>query len=92
VERKAQSCLQNGVLWSQNQDSGSVERCNQSGDEAIRRNDLLLYSGILVRFLIPRQCDTALLDEAIIKIKSDIERSVETHLPSGCVAEFQRTA
>jgi len=69
-----------------------MERCNQSEDEPVRTNDLLLYPGILVSFLVPRECDTALLDEAIKKIGSDIELSVERHLPSGCVAEFQRMA
>lgn len=61
-------------------------------DEPRNTNDLLLYSGVLVSFRVPRQFDILLLDEAILRIKYDIERSVETHLPSGCVADFQRMA
>ena len=64
----------------------------QPSDDETSQRDLLLYSGVLVSFLVPRQCDTALLDEAIIKIRSDIERSVDKHLPPGCVAELQRMA
>ena len=55
-------------------------------------HDLVLYPGVLVSFRVPRQYETALLDEAIARIKRDIEKSIECHLPSGCVAELQKMA
>jgi hypothetical protein len=69
-----------------------VEQARQSEHETAVAQDLLLYTGVLVRFLIPRNGDTAMLDDAIIMIKSDMERSVQSHLPSGCIAEFQNMA
>ena len=69
-----------------------MEQARQSERVAVSGQDLLLYTGVLVRFLIPRDGDTALLDEAITKIRSDVERSVQNHLPLGCVAEFERMA
>jgi hypothetical protein len=69
-----------------------MELARQSEHNAAAGQDLLLYTGVLVRFLIPRNGDTAMLDEAITKIKSDMERSVQSHLPTGCTAEFQNMA
>ena len=54
--------------------------------------DLVLYPGVLVSFRVPRQYEAAVLDEAIARISSDIEMSIERHLPVGCVAELQKMA
>jgi hypothetical protein len=54
--------------------------------------DLVLYPGVLVSFRVPRQVEAAVLDEAIARIKHDIEKSVERHLPDGCIAELQKMA
>jgi hypothetical protein len=54
--------------------------------------DLVLYPGVLVSFRVPRQYEAAVLDEAIAKIKRDIEESIQRHLPAGCVAELQKMA
>ena len=69
-----------------------MEPASHSEHKAAAGEDLLLYTGVLVRFLIPCNGYTAILDEAIKEIKSDMERSVQSHLPSGCVAEFQNMA
>lgn len=55
-------------------------------------NDLVLYPGVLVSFRVPRQYETAVLDEAIARIKRDIEQSIARHLPADCVAELQKMA
>ena len=55
-------------------------------------HDLVLYPGVFVSFRVPRQYEAAVLDEAIAKIKLDIEKSIERHLPGGCVAELQKMA
>jgi hypothetical protein len=55
-------------------------------------NDLVLYPGIFVSFRVPQQYEAAVLDEAIAKIRFDIETSIERHLPVGCVAELQKMA
>jgi hypothetical protein len=55
-------------------------------------HDLVLYPGVLVSFRVPRQCEAAVVDEAIARIRSDIEKSIERHLPVGCVAELQKMA
>jgi hypothetical protein len=55
-------------------------------------HDLVLYPGVLVSFRVPRQYEAALLDEAIARIKLDLETSIERHLPAGCVAELQKMA
>ena len=52
--------------------------------------DLVFYPGVLVSFRVPPQIEAAVLDEMITKIKRDIEKSIECHLPSGCVAELQK--
>jgi hypothetical protein len=53
-------------------------------------NELVLYPGVLVSFLVPRQYEAALLDEAIARIKRDLETSIERHLPAGCIAGLQK--
>jgi hypothetical protein len=55
-------------------------------------HDLVLYPGVLVTFRVPRQYEAALLDEAIAKIKRDIEQSIAAHLPEGCVARLETMA
>jgi hypothetical protein len=55
-------------------------------------NDLVLYPGVFITFRVPRQYEVAVLDEAIARIKRDIEKSIERHLPVGCVAELQKMA
>jgi hypothetical protein len=54
--------------------------------------ELVVYPGVLVSFRVPRQIEADVLDEAIAKIRRDIEQSVERHLPAGCVAELQKMA
>ena len=54
--------------------------------------ELVLYPGVLVSFRVPQHYEPAVLDEAIARIKRDIEKSVERHLPAGCVAELQKMA
>jgi hypothetical protein len=51
-----------------------------------------LYPGILVSFRVPPLYDEGMIDEAIDKIKRDIETSIEHHLPHGCIAELQKMA
>jgi hypothetical protein len=63
-----------------------------SRTEVPAERDLVVYPGVLVSFRVPRECDTAMLDEAIAKIRNDIEKSIERHLPVGCVAEMQKMA
>jgi hypothetical protein len=53
-------------------------------------HDLVLYPGILVSFRVPPQIEATVLDEAIARIKLDIEKSIEHHLPAGCIAELQK--
>lgn len=55
-------------------------------------NDLVLYPGVLVSFRVPRQYEAGVLDEAIERIRRDIEKSIERHLPADCVAELQKMA
>jgi hypothetical protein len=59
---------------------------------AMSEHELVVYPGVLVSFRVPRQVEVVVLDEAIAKIKLDIERSIERHLPTGCVAELQKMA
>jgi hypothetical protein len=59
---------------------------------AMSDHDLVLYPGILVSFRVPRHYEAAAFDEVIARIKRDIEKSVERHLPAGCVAELQKMA
>ncbi len=33
-----------------------------------------------------------MIEEAITRIKGEIEKSIERHLPAGCVAELQKMA
>ena len=54
------------------------------------QRDLVFYPGVLVSFRVPPQIEAAVLDEAIAKIKRDIENSIGRHLPSGCVADLQK--
>jgi hypothetical protein len=68
-------------------DDGSALRTN-----AMAERDLVVYPGVLVSFRVPPQIETAALDEAITRIKLDIESSIERHLPAGCVAELQKMA
>jgi hypothetical protein len=63
-----------------------------TGAAQMADKDLVLYSGLLVSFQVQRQCDIATLENAIAKIRRDIERSLERHLPSGCAADLQRMA
>ena len=55
-------------------------------------NNLVVYPGVLVSFRVPPQVEATVLDEAIARIRHDIERSIERHLPAGCVAELQKMA
>jgi hypothetical protein len=55
-------------------------------------HDLVVYPGVLVSFRVPSQFEAAVLDEAIARISSDIEKSIERHLPAGCVADLQKMA
>jgi hypothetical protein len=55
-------------------------------------HDLVLYPGVLVSFRVPQQYEAAVLDEAIARIRCDIEKSIERHLPAGCVADLQKMA
>jgi hypothetical protein len=59
---------------------------------AMSEQELVVYPGVLVSFRVPRQVETAVLDEAIARIKLDIESSIERHLPAGCVAALQKMA
>ena len=59
---------------------------------AMSEQELVVYPGVLVSFRVPRQFEAAALDEAIARIKLDIESSIERHLPAGCVAELQKMA
>ena len=54
--------------------------------------DLLLYPGILVNIQVPRDCDTAALDEALARIRLDIEGILKLRLPKGCVGRLQTIA
>ncbi len=54
--------------------------------------DLVLYPGVLVSFRVPQLYEAAVLDEAIARITHDIEKSIERHLPAGCVADLQKMA
>lgn len=69
-----------------------MESLSQPEPNAAAAQDVLLDGGVLVTFLIPRNCDTALLDAAIAKIKCGIEKSIERHLPSDCAAHLQYMA
>ncbi len=69
------------------QGNGSAVREN-----AMAEHDLVLYPGVLVSFRVPPQIEAAVLDEAIARIKRDIEKSIERHLPAGCVAELEKMA
>lgn len=69
-----------------------MERQRHSEPEASVDPDLVLYPGVHVSFLVPRSCDTALLDAAIGKIKMDIGLSLEAHLPAGCVGRLEKLA
>ena len=53
-------------------------------------HDLVFYPGVLVSFRVPPQIEAAVIDEAIAKIKRDIENSIECHLPSGCIADLEK--
>jgi hypothetical protein len=55
-------------------------------------HDLVLYPGVFVSFRVPQQCDVTVVDEAIAKIRCDIEKSIERHLPVGCFAELEKMA
>jgi len=55
-------------------------------------HDLVLYPGVLVSLRVPKEFEADLLDEVIARIELDIKKSVERHLPAGCVAELQRMA
>jgi hypothetical protein len=55
-------------------------------------HDLVVYPGVLVSFRVPQQCEARLLDEAIARIRYDIEKSIERHLPAGCLADLQKMA
>ena len=55
-------------------------------------HDLVVYPGVLVSFRVPQQCEAAVLDEAIARIRYDIEKSIERHLPAGCVVDLQKMA
>jgi len=59
---------------------------------AMSDHELVVYPGVLVSFRVPPQIEATVLDEAIARIKRDIEKSIERHLPSGCVAELQKMA
>jgi hypothetical protein len=54
--------------------------------------DLVLYSGVLVSFHVPRRGDSRALEAAIANIKRDIEKSIDAHLPPGCAADLQTMA
>jgi hypothetical protein len=58
----------------------------------MEEHDLVLYPGIFVSIRVPRQCETSMIEEAITRIKGEIEKSIERHLPAGCVAELQKMA
>lgn len=53
---------------------------------------LVLYSGVLVSFHVPRDCRTAEVDAAIAMIRRDIEKSIRDHLPPECAADLQTMA
>ena len=69
-----------------------IARLVQSKKAMAENDHVVLYPGVLVSFRVPRQYESAVLDEAIAKIRFDIEKSIERHLPVGCVAELQKMA
>jgi hypothetical protein len=93
LEKKSEkaSCISGGIgVRIRTRDP--VESHRQPENNAAAGQDLLLYTGVLVSFVIPRNGDTAVLDAAIANIKCDIEKSIERHLPPGCTAHLQNMA
>ena len=60
--------------------------------KAMEEHNLVLYPGILVSFRVPQQCEAVTLDEVIARIRSDIEQSIERHLPADWAAEVDKIA